>query len=317
MNAARRSFATLASRTATSVGLLLSFSTLAWADATGFLGGLPAWWLLPILIVLAVGGVDELVALYRKKGLDLPGGLLRAGVVATFVAVAVGTQAMVAETGSTAPVAAMSWAALAATAGVAMLFGRAIAGGRDDDLALERLSAGVLILTYLGLPMAFMVGLRLVAIESLGPEQTGAGHLGIMPLLSLLAVVKFGDVAAYLVGASVGRLPLAPRLSPGKTWEGAVGSLAGSLVASWFVLVALQGTSFAVTTQPLGGWIGFGLLVGLAGIAGDLAESLIKRELDTKDSGHMLGGLGGVLDLIDSLLFASPVAWILWVNASG
>ena len=317
MNASRQSFATLTSRTATSAGLLLSFSALAWADATGFLGGLPAWWLLPILILLAIGGVDELVVLYRNKGLQLPGGLLRAGVVATFVSVAVGTQAMVAATATTAPVAALSWAALAATAAVAMLFGREIAGGRDDDQALRRLSAGVLVLTYLGLPMAFMVGLRLVDIGNLGPEQTGSGHLGIVPLLSLIAVVKLGDVAAYLVGASIGRIPLAPRLSPGKTWEGAAGSLVGSLAAAWLVLVATQNTSFAVAAQPLGGWVGFGLLVGLAGMAGDLAESLIKRELDTKDSGRLLGGLGGVLDLIDSLLFAAPVAWILWVNASG
>ncbi|NBP86995.1 MAG: CDP-archaeol synthase [Planctomycetia bacterium] len=317
MTAGRHSFATLASRTATSAGLLVSFAALAWADATGFLGGLPAWWLLPILMLLAIGGVDELVALYRARGLRLPGGLLRAGVVAIFVSVAVGTQAMVADTGVTAPVASLSWAALAATAAVAMLFGREIAGGRADDQALERLSAGVLVLTYLGLPMAFMVGLRLVHVENLGPEQTGAGHLGIVPLLSLIAVVKLGDVAAYLVGASIGRIPLAPRLSPGKTWEGAFGSLAGSLAAAWLVLVASQGTAFAVAAQPLGGWVGFGLLVGLAGMAGDLAESLIKRELGTKDSGRLLGGLGGVLDLIDSLLFAAPVAWILWVNASG
>jgi phosphatidate cytidylyltransferase len=317
MTASRHSFATLASRAATSASLLLGFAALAWADTTGFLGGLPAWWLLPILILLAIGGVDELVVLYRTKGLHLPGGLLRAGVVATFVSVAAGTQAMVADTGVTAPVAALSWAALAATAAVAALFGREIVGGRTDDRTLERLSAGVLVLTYLGLPMAFMVGLRLVDVENLGPEQTGAGHLGIVPLLSLIAVVKLGDVAAYLVGASIGRIPLAPRLSPGKTWEGAVGSLAGSLAAAWLVLVAPQGTAYAVAAQPLGGWVGFGLLVGLAGMAGDLAESLMKRELGTKDSGRLLGGLGGVLDLIDSLLFAAPVAWILWVNASG
>lgn len=316
MTPGRNPFATFASRASTSAGLVLGFTALAWADATGFLGGLPAWWLLPILILLAIGGVDELVALFRSRGLTLYGGTLRAGVVATFVAVAVGTQAMVAATGTTAPVAALSWAALAATAAVAVLFGREIASGQEGSPSLERLAASVLVLTYLGLPMAFMVGLRLVGITSLGPEATGADQLGIMPLLSLIAVVKLGDVAAYLVGASIGRIPLAPRLSPGKTWEGAAGSLAGSLAAAWLVLESTRGTSFAVAAQPLGGWIGFGLLVGLAGMAGDLAESLIKRELGAKDSGRLLGGLGGVLDLIDSLLFAAPVAWLLWVNAS-
>ncbi len=308
-------FAKLASRTVVSAGLITAFTGLAWADATGFLGGLPAWWLLPILIILAIGGVDELVALYADRGLRLPGGLLRAGVVATFVAVALGTQAFVAASDQTAPVAALSWAALAATAAVGLLFAREIIGGRATGRSLDRLAAGVLVLTYLGLPMAFMVGLRLVCVENLGPEQTGPRHLGILPLLSLIAVVKLGDVFAYLVGASVGRSPMAPRLSPGKTWEGAAGSVGGSLLAAWLILEQpFFGSPIAL--QPLGGWVGYGLLVGVAGMAGDLAESLIKRELGAKDSGRLLGGLGGVLDLIDSLLFAAPVAWLLWVNAA-
>jgi phosphatidate cytidylyltransferase len=307
-------FAKLASRAMVSIGLIAAFTALAWADATGFLGGLPAWWLLPILIILAIGGVDELVALYAGRGLRLPGGLLRAGVVATFVAVALGTQALVAASDQTAPVAALSWAALAATAAVGLLFAQEIIGGRTTGRSLERLAAGVLVLTYLGLPMAFMVGLRLVCVENLGPEQTGPGHLGILPLLSLIAVVKLGDVFAYLVGASIGRSPMAPRLSPGKTWEGAAGSLVGALLAAWLLLEQPLFET-PVGLQPLGGWICYGLLVGTAGMAGDLAESLIKRELGVKDSGHLLGGLGGVLDLIDSLLFAAPVAWLLWVNA--
>lgn len=307
-------FGKLASRAVVSACLITAFAGLAWADATGFLGGLPAWWLLPILIILAIGGVDELVALYAGRGLKLPGGLLRAGVVATFVAVALGTQAFVAAADQTAPVAALSWAALAATGAVGLLFAKEIVAGRSTGRSLDRLAAGVLVLTYLGLPMAFMVGLRLVCVENLGPEQTGPGHLGILPLLSLIGVVKLGDVFAYLVGASIGRSPMAPRLSPGKTWEGAVGSVIGSQLAAWLILEQpFFGSSSPL--QPLGGWIGYGLLVGIAGMAGDLAESLIKRELGAKDSGQMLGGLGGVLDLIDSLLFAAPVAWLLWVNA--
>ncbi len=310
----KKPLAKLASRAVVSVGLITGFAGLAWADATGFLGGMPAWWLLPILIILAIGGVDELVALYAARGLRLPGGILRVGVVATFVAVALGTQAFVAATGETAPVAALSWAALAATAAAGLLFGREIIGGRASGRSLDRLAAGVLVLTYLGLPMAFLVGLRLVCVENLGPEQTGPGHLGIVPLLSMIAVVKLGDIVAYLVGASIGRIPMAPKLSPGKTWEGAVGSIAGALLAAWLVL---EQPFFGqrLPLQPFGGWVGYGLLVGTAGMAGDLAESLIKRELGAKDSGQLLGGLGGVLDLIDSLLFAAPVAWLMWVNA--
>ena len=136
-----------------------------------------------------------------------------------------------------------------------------------------------------------------------------AATLGVLPLVSLIAVVKAGDVLAYVVGSLIGRTKMAPVLSPGKTWEGAVGSLAGSLLASWLIF---EKAGFATEARPLGGWIVFGLVVGIAGMLGDLAESLVKRELGAKDSGRLLGGLGGVLDLIDSLAFAAPIAWLLW-----
>ena len=311
------SFATLGSRFIVSSTLITCLTALTWADSTGFLGGLPGWWLLPILILLAVGGVNEFIVLYMKRGIRLKGGILRVGVVAIFVAVAVGTQAMVSDTGDAAPVAALSWAALATAAAVGSLFVQEVLLARKDDQDLDRLAVSIFVLTYLGLPMAFMVGLRLVTIANLGPEQTGPQYLGIIPLLSLITVVKAGDIFAYLVGSALGRIPLMPKISPGKTWEGAVASLIGSLFTAWLIMQSSLIFKNGLPVQPLGGWITFGLCVGLSGMAGDLAESLIKRELKAKDSGKSLGALGGALDLIDSLLFAAPVAWFLWVNASG
>ena len=165
-------FATIGSRIIVSSSLLSCFAALTWADATGFLGGLPGWWLLPILILLAVGGVNEFLGLYAKRRIQLKGGLLRIGVVAIFLAVAVGTQAMVSDTGDTAPVAALSWSALAATVAIGLLFVQEILLTRTSSQSLDRLAAGVFVLTYLGFPMAFMVGLRLVNLASLGFEQT-------------------------------------------------------------------------------------------------------------------------------------------------
>lgn len=305
-------------RVVVSTGLIASFTALAWADATAFMGVPPAWWLLPILVLFAVGGVNELVHLFNAHDLLMPAWTLRGGVVATFLSVAFGTQWFVMKTGAAAPVAALSWALAAFTVAAGCLFVLEVIGYRPQGRSLERLAAGFFILAYLGIPMAFMVSLRLLCVENLGVEQHGPDHLGILPLVSMVAVVKAGDIAAYLVGSLVGATKMAPVLSPGKTWEGAAASLAGSAAAAWLMLDGLAAAGIAgmglalPAQQPWGGWLAFGLLVGGAGMLGDLAESLIKREAGAKDSGRSLGGLGGVLDLVDSLLFAAPVAWAFW-----
>ena len=105
------SFATLGSRLFVSGTLIVCLTALAWADSTGFLGSLPGWWLLPVLILLAIAGVNEFISLYMIHGIRLKGGILRVGVVAIFLAAAVGTQAMVSDTGDAAPVAALSCSA--------------------------------------------------------------------------------------------------------------------------------------------------------------------------------------------------------------
>ena len=312
-NGARRS--SLPSRAVVAGLLIALFVALAWADATGFGGALPAWWLLPLAVVLAVGGVDELARLFAARDLPLPAWLLRPATVAVVLSAAFGAQAAIPPAG--VPAAAivggwsqMGWPAVVFVLAVCGLFIREIALYRPHGRAIERLAAGCLVVAYIGLPLAFIVSLRLLCVENLGPEQTGAGHLGIVPLASLVAVVKAGDIAAYVVGSLCGRHRMAPLLSPGKTWEGAAAALAGSVAAAWLVL---EGAGLPLASRPWGGWPLFGAAVGGAGMLGDLAESLLKRELGAKDSGRSLGGLGGMLDLVDSLLFAAPVAWLLWM----
>jgi len=285
------------------------FAGLAWADAAGFAGAAPAWWLLPVVLVIAIGGVDELVRLASTRDLLLPAWLLRPAVVSIPFAAALGAQAFSTAGATAAPTAAQGWSAAAFTLSVLLFVAHEVQGYRPGGRSVERLAGATFILAYLGLPLAFMVGLRLMCLENLGPEQTGRGHLGIVPLVSLVAVVKAGDVAAYIVGTLVGRTRMAPVLSPGKTWEGAAASLGGSLAAAWLVL---EGWDATQTGRPWGGWPTYGLAVGLTGMLGDLSESLLKREAGAKDSGRSLGALGGVLDLVDSLLFAAPVAWLLW-----
>jgi phosphatidate cytidylyltransferase len=164
---------------------------------------------------------------------------------------------------------------------------------------------------YIALPMAMLVQLR---------QQVG----GAFWVLYLLLVVWAGDIFAYFVGRSLGRHLMSPRISPKKTWEGAMASLAASLVVgSLLCSHALQISSFLLRVglierrdglfglEKLEVWpiIGLTIALNIAAQLGDLVESLIKRGAGVKDSGTILPGHGGMLDRIDALLFAAPILW--------
>jgi phosphatidate cytidylyltransferase len=126
-------------------------------------------------------------------------------------------------------------------------------------------------------------------------------------VLYLMVVTKFSDMGAYLVGSVCGKHLMVPHISPKKTWEGFVGALGFSLLGSHAMLALmpnhlsyLNGTHATI----------LGLLLGFAAVVGDLTESIIKRGTEVKDSGHFLPGIGGALDLIDSLLFTAPLLFI-------
>ena len=133
-------------------------------------------------------------------------------------------------------------------------------------------------------------------------------------VLLLLCCVWAGDITALYVGQSIGRHKMAPHISPNKTWEGAAGSLAGSLLiaAALFSLAALLNAhdlNMLLYPGPLLRWLFLAALVNLAAQAGDLVESALKRSVGVKDSGNLLPGHGGVLDRIDALLLAAPILW--------
>jgi phosphatidate cytidylyltransferase len=135
-----------------------------------------------------------------------------------------------------------------------------------------------------------------------GPEEGIAN--GTVALALAIFVPKACDIGAYFTGRLLGRHPMAPVLSPKKTWEG----FAGGMVTA--VLVAI-GLSRLGTRLQDSYWlaIGFGLTVGLAGVLGDLGESLIKRDCQRKDAAQSVPGFGGVLDVVDSVVFAAPVVY--------
>ncbi|MDR3405921.1 MAG: phosphatidate cytidylyltransferase [Chthoniobacter sp.] len=132
-----------------------------------------------------------------------------------------------------------------------------------------------------------------------------AGHVtGHLYVLFLILVTKFSDMGAYITGSLIGKHLMVPHISPKKTWEGFFGALAFSTGGAC-AMVALLPKQLSYLHQRDA--VILGLVLGLAAIIGDLGESIIKRSCDVKDSGHLLPGIGGALDLIDSILFTAPL----------
>jgi phosphatidate cytidylyltransferase len=152
-------------------------------------------------------------------------------------------------------------------------------------------------------------GFTLVAVPALREQSNGPSLV-----IFLLCVVWAGDIAALYIGQAWGRHKLAPSLSPNKTWEGSLGSVAGSLLATGCLLglaALLQTWNSAILSYPEDRWywLVLAVVVNVAAQVGDLAESALKRSAGVKDSGSLLPGHGGVLDRIDALLLAAPVLW--------
>jgi phosphatidate cytidylyltransferase len=133
-------------------------------------------------------------------------------------------------------------------------------------------------------------------------------------LLFLMVCVWSGDTAALYVGRAFGKHKLAPRLSPGKTWEGSIASIVGSILVAGLVVyisdtLSARGNTVLHISEPLWQSLVLAAIVNIAAQLGDLLESAIKRGAGVKDSGTILPGHGGILDRIDALLVAAPVLW--------
>ena len=184
---------------------------------------------------------------------------------------------------------------------------------RREDLstAYPAAAASAFAFVYIALPLAMLVQLR---------QQWAGAFL----ILYLLFLVWAGDILAYFVGRSIGRHLMAPRISPKKTWEGAVASMVASLgvgsalfyyatplcttLLQWGLIQRRDGI-FSLERPALLPVLILTAVLNVAAQLGDLVESLIKRGAGVKDSGTILPGHGGMLDRIDALLFAAPVLW--------
>jgi phosphatidate cytidylyltransferase len=160
--------------------------------------------------------------------------------------------------------------------------------------SLEGVAVTAAAVLYVPLLLGFLLAIRM--------------QWGITAIIVVLAVTKAGTSGAYIVGKSIGRTPLAPSVSPRKTVEGAVGQIAASMAVGYLLALPTWGLM-----HPTAGLF-YGLLAGLIGMFGDLAESILKRQARLKDSSELLPAQGGVLDTIDDVLFVAPVSYffLLW-----
>jgi phosphatidate cytidylyltransferase len=169
--------------------------------------------------------------------------------------------------------------------------------------ATLRIAGTLFVLGYVGLLGSFIVQLRWFEGK----------HEGLIALLFLVSTAKGADTGAYTVGRLAGRHKLWPALSPKKTVEGALGGLAFGVLASLIVAAIAR---YALET-PVLGWgkaVLYGLLIAVVAQVGDLMESMIKRDCERKDASDAVPGFGGILDVVDSLIFAGPVAFVFWLR---
>lgn len=158
---------------------------------------------------------------------------------------------------------------------------------RDSSQALTSIAVTLFGLLYIAWFFSFFIKIKFL-------------QNGTMLVAFLVLVTKMGDVGAYLVGNAIGRHNLIPRISPHKTVEGTIGGLIFSVMSAVASKSYLPAFSYAHLVV-------LGVLLGTLAQVGDLAESLLKRDCDVKDAGNILSGFGGMLDLIDSLLFTTPI----------
>lgn len=234
-----------------------------------WLGGIP--WLAGIVLVAGLGVYELSAALRHNNHHPLT-------VVGGFLAVALPCAAYIDQ--SLTLLLAVIALAIAASLVMAML--RPDREGALVDWALS--IAGMLYVTLL---LSYFVALRV--------------HQGLPWILIGLLCTWACDSAAYLVGRAIGKHAFSPRISPKKTWEGTVGGVAAATLAGLLAMPLLN--------MPAAAGLLLGCAIAIAAVAGDLVESFIKRQLAIKDSGTLIPGHGGVLDRVDSLLFAVTLVY--------
>lgn len=279
------------------LGVLISAALvgLCWLDE---LAPVPGVYLLPLGLLLVVLASAEMLALLEAGGMKPRKGIVYGGNLLLFASCWLPVIVKHSSSSKALPFEGITLGLFAACL-LAVFFGEMLRYEKPGG-NLANAAASIFALAYIGLMFYFIAQLRMA--------------YGMFAMVSMIVTVKMSDIGAYTIGRLFGRHKMAPRLSPGKTLEGAGGAILFSCLGAWFSFQYLV----PLMSQPnphqglQGGWIIYGIVLGVAGMFGDLAESLMKRDVSQKDSSTWMPGFGGILDIVDSLLLAAPVAWLCW-----
>jgi phosphatidate cytidylyltransferase len=268
--------------------------------------GTPGIWLWPLVLVIAVLAASEMLSLLRAKDWQPAAWAVYTG---TLLVVGAGLvplfRSALGPAGAAGPsTMPWDWPLGALALSVSLAFIGEMFRYREPGKSVVHVALAVLTIAYVGLLLSFLVALRI---------HHGNGW-GMAAVVSTIFVTKISDTGAYFVGRLCGRHKMSPILSPKKTIEGGIGGLVTACLCAWLFFrwfVPLLAGPDAVVT-PWWGCVVYGAVVAVAGACGDLSESLLKRDLERKDSSTWMPGLGGVLDVMDSLLMAAPAAYLCW-----
>jgi phosphatidate cytidylyltransferase len=259
--------------------LLVAVVLLPLVVGVVYLGG---WWLFALALVGGLIALHELYTMAREhRPLVLAGYL---GLVLAFVGLQLG---------------GLPWMLGGLLATFVFSF---VVFGLSDVRPSATTSFGVTLLgvAWVGAGLGFLLLVRDI------PEH------GFWAVMAVLFTVFAADTAAFFVGRSLGRHAMAPAISPKKTWEGFGGGVAAAMLVSFVILYKDRDEFLSIPEMLL-----LGAAVALAAVLGDLFESAVKRDLEVKDSGRLLGGHGGMLDRLDALLWAGPAAYYVILAVGG
>ncbi len=246
-----------------------------------------SWFFIIFIMALTIGGLYEFFYMVKKKGIP----------IYSYVGIFIG--AMIPASIYTRFELTRNWELLFIVAAFLLILLLQFAR-KDNSNAIVGIATTLFGVLYVAWFFSFLVKIRMLP-----------GFQGPQLLAFIVLVTKCGDIGALLVGSRLGRHPLLPRISPNKSIEGSVGSFVFSIAAA----VLSRGLLPVELDFSLGHVALMGAFFSGIGQLGDLSESLIKRDCQMKDSGKLLPGMGGILDVIDSLLFCAP-AFYLYMSAA-